>query len=125
MEKIAFLGFNDKFLGYQQNELYIMDKDGKNVKNISKDFDRNVTSIFWSGDSKKIFFKYDDYGITKLGYFDLSGQFKFLVSELGGLSQGGPTAEEVFRYREMTDMLSLLVMFIIPLILQLELVVLS
>ena len=67
-----------------------MDKDGKNVKNISKDFDRNVTSIFWSGDSKKIFFKYDDYGITKLGYFDLSGQFKFLVSELGGLSQGRP-----------------------------------
>ena len=89
-KKIAFLGFNDKFLGYQQNELYIMDKDGKNVKNISKDFDRNVTSIFWSGDSKKIFFKYDDYGITKLGYFDLSGQFKFLVSELGGLSQGRP-----------------------------------
>ena len=54
-KKIAFLGFDDKFLGYQQNELYVMDKDGKNVKNISKDFDRNVTSIFWSGDSKKIF----------------------------------------------------------------------
>ncbi len=89
-KKIAFLGFDDKFLGYQQNELYVMDKDGKNVKNISKNFDRNVTSIFWSGDSKKIFFKYDDYGTTKLGYFDLSGQFKFLVNEVGGLSQGRP-----------------------------------
>mgnify|MGYP001158692747 FL=1 len=89
-KKIAFLGFDDKFLGYQQNELYVMDRDGKNVKNISKEFDRNVTSIFWSGDSKKIFFKYDDYGITKLGYFNLSGKFKFLVSEVGGLSQGRP-----------------------------------
>ena len=89
-KKIAFLGFDDKFQGYQQNELYVMDKDGKNVKNISKNFDRNVTSIFWSGDSKKIFFKYDDYGTTKLGYFDLSGQFKFLVDEVGGLSQGRP-----------------------------------
>ena len=57
-KKIAFLGFNDKFLGYQQNDLYVMDTDGQNVKNISKDFDRNITSIFWSGDSKKIFFKY-------------------------------------------------------------------
>ena len=89
-KKIAFLGFNDKFLGYQQNELYVMDTNGQNVKNISKDFDRNITSIFWSGDSNKIFFKYDDYGMTKLGYFNLSGEFKFLVSEVGGLSQGRP-----------------------------------
>ena len=89
-KKIAFLGFNDKFLGYQQNELYVMDTNGQNVKNISKDFDRNITSIFWSGDSNKIFFKYDDYGMTKLGYFNLLGEFKFLVSEVGGLSQGRP-----------------------------------
>ena len=89
-KKIAFLGFNDKFLGYQQNELYVMDANGQNVKNISKDFDRNITSIFWSGNSNKIFFKYDDYGMTKLGYFNLSGEFKFLVSEVGGLSQGRP-----------------------------------
>ena len=53
--KIAFLGFDDKFLGYQQNELYVMDINGKNVKNISKDFDRNIANIFWSRDSKKIF----------------------------------------------------------------------
>ncbi len=89
-KKIAFLGFNDKFLGYQQNELYVMDANGQNVKNISKDFDRNITSIFWSGNSNKIFFKYDDYGMTKLGYFNLLGEFKFLVSEVGGLSQGRP-----------------------------------
>ena len=89
-KKIAFLGFNDKFLGYQQNDLYVMDTDGQNVQNISIDFDRNITSIFWSGNSKKIFFKYDDYGMTKLGYFSLSGKFKFLVSEVGGLSQGRP-----------------------------------
>ena len=89
-KKIAFLGFDDKFLGYQQNELYVMDRDGKNLKNISKDFDRNITSIFWSGNSKKIFFKYDDHGMTKLGYFNLSGEFQFLVNEVGGLSQGRP-----------------------------------
>ena len=89
-KKIAFLGFDDKFLGYQQNGLYVMDINGNNIRNISKDFDRNITSIFWSGNSNKIFFKYDDYGMTKLGYFNLSGEFNFLVSEVGGLSQGRP-----------------------------------
>ena len=33
--KIAFLGYDDKFLGYQQTSLYVMDIDGKNVKKIS------------------------------------------------------------------------------------------
>ena len=73
-----------------------MDRNGKNVKNISKDFDRNITSIFWSGDSKKIFFKYDDYGMTKLGYLNLSGEFSFLVNEVGGLSQGRPYSGGTF-----------------------------
>ena len=95
-KKIAFLGFDDKFLGYQQNELYVMDINGKNVKNISKDFDRNITSIFWSRDSKKIFIKYDDYGMTKLGYLNLSGDFSFLVNEVGGLSQGRPYSGGTF-----------------------------
>ena len=86
---------------------------------------RNIANIFWSRDSKKIFIKYDDYGMTKLGYLNLSGDFIFLVNEVGGLSQGRPYSGGTFRYQEMTDMLSLLVMFITPLILQLEVVVQS
>ena len=95
-KKIAFLGFDDKYLGYQQNELYVMDVNGKNVKNISKDFDRNIANIFWSRDSKKIFIKYDDYGMTKLGYLNLSGDFSFLVNEVGGLSLGRPYSGGTF-----------------------------
>ena len=95
-KNIAFLGFDDKFLGYQQNDLYVMDRNGKNVKNLSKDFDRNITSIFWSGDSKKIFIKYDDYGMTKLGYLNLYGDFTFLINEVGGLSQGSPYSGGTF-----------------------------
>ena len=45
---------------------------------------------------RRFFSNYDDYGITKLGYFTLLGQFKFLVDEVGGLSKGDPTAEEGF-----------------------------
>ena len=88
--KIAFLGYDDKFLGYQQNSLYVMDPDGDNVKMISKDFDRNIQNITWSGDGKGLFFQYDSEGMTRIAYMSLSGKVKDIVNELGGLSLGRP-----------------------------------
>ena len=88
--KIAFLGYDDKFLGYQQSSLYVMDPDGDNVKMISKDFDRNIGNITWSGDGKGLFFQYDSEGMTRIAYMSLSGKVKDIVDELGGLSLGRP-----------------------------------
>ena len=45
--KIAYLGYDDKYLGYQQSSLYIMDTDGGNIKLISEGFDRNISNINW------------------------------------------------------------------------------
>ena len=42
-----------------------MDIDGKNVRKISNDFDRNIGNINWKGDSKGLFFQYDDNEETK------------------------------------------------------------
>jgi len=88
--KIAYLGYDDKFLGYQQTSLYVMDIDGKNVKKVSGDFDRNIGNINWKGDSKGLFFQYDDKGMTKMASISLSGKVKDIVDELGGLSTGRP-----------------------------------
>ena len=88
--KIAYLGYDDKFLGYQQTSLYIMDIDGNNVKKVSGDFDRNIGNINWKGDGKGLFFKYDDKGMTKMALISLSGKVKDIVDELGGLSTGRP-----------------------------------
>ena len=88
--KIAFLGYDDKFLGYQQSSLYVMDPDGDNVKMISKDFDRNIQNITWSGDGKGLFFQYVSEGMTRIAYMSLSGKVKDIVDELGGLSLGRP-----------------------------------
>ena len=67
-----------------------MDIDGKNVKKISNDFDRNIGNINWKGDSKGLFFQYDDKGMTKMASISLSGKVKDIVDELGGLSSGRP-----------------------------------
>ncbi len=88
--KIAFLGYDDKYLGYQQNSLYVMNSDGSNVQLISGDFDRNISSINWMRDGKGLYFQYDTEGMTKIASITLSGKVKDIVDELGGLSLGRP-----------------------------------
>ena len=87
---IAFLGYDDKYLGYQQNSLYVMGTDGSNVKLVSEGFDRNISNINWMRDGKGLYFQYDTEGMTKIASMSLSGKVKDIVDELGGLSLGRP-----------------------------------
>ena len=87
---IAYLGFDDQLLGYQQNSLYMMSSNGSNKMKIPIDLDRNISNIHWSGDDKKIFFQYDDKGMTKLGSVTIKGKFESIIDEIGGLSYGRP-----------------------------------
>ena len=88
--EIAYLGFDEKYLGYQQNNLYIISAQGKNIRNISENFDRNISNINWSEDGKGLYFQYDDMGMTRLAYISTSGKVKNIVDQLGGLSLGRP-----------------------------------
>jgi dipeptidyl aminopeptidase/acylaminoacyl peptidase len=88
--KIAYLGYDDEYLGYQQNSIYIMNIDGTNKVKLPTDLDRNISNINWSGDDKEIFFQYDDKGMTKLAYTSLKGKILDVIDEIGGLSYGRP-----------------------------------
>tara|TARA_B100001057_G_scaffold143545_1_gene143267 strand:- start:14523 stop:16535 length:2013 start_codon:yes stop_codon:yes gene_type:complete len=87
---IAYLGYDDEYLGYQQSSIYIMEPDGSNKYKIQLDIDRSISNIYWSGDDKKIFFQFDDMGITKIASTSLDGKFKTVVDEVGGLSFSRP-----------------------------------
>ena len=87
---IAYLGYNDEYLSYQQNSIYIMETDGSNKFEIKMDLDRNISNLYWSGDDKKIFFQFDDKGITKIGSVTLDGKFETIVDQVGGLSFSRP-----------------------------------
>ena len=87
---IAYLGFDEKYLGYQQSNLYIMSNNGKEIKNISENFNRNISNINWSADGKGLYFQYDDKGMTKLAYMSISGKLKNIVDQLGGMTLGRP-----------------------------------
>lgn len=95
-KKIAFTGFDDKHQGYQLTHLYVMNTDGTEIKNLSKDFDRDVQNIKWSKDGKGLYFQFDDQGKTKLGHISLSGKISVKAENLGGLSLGRPYNEAQF-----------------------------
>ena len=87
---IAYLGYNDEYLAYQQNSMYIMNSDGSDKYKIQLDIDRNISNIYWSSDNKRIFFQFDDKGITRIASTTLDGKFKTEVDEVGGLSFSRP-----------------------------------
>ncbi|MEM6319280.1 MAG: S9 family peptidase [Bacteroidota bacterium] len=89
-KKIAYTGFDDKYLGLQLNQIYVMDSDGKNSKSLTAKLDRSVSNVIWSQDGKGLYFQYHDQGNSKVAYVDLNGTVSVLADNVGGLSLGRP-----------------------------------
>ncbi|HMI75682.1 MAG TPA: S9 family peptidase [Steroidobacteraceae bacterium] len=81
---IAYLGFDDKQLGYQATQLYVMDSDGSHSHSLTASLDRDAASPKWLGDGKQVVFQYDDHGSTKIAAVDLLGKMRVLADGVGG-----------------------------------------
>jgi len=88
--KIAYLGFDDRLQGYQVTHLFVMDIDGKNARVVTGNFDRDVVDPQWSGNSQRIYFSYDDHGVSKIGLASLDGKITTLAEGMGGTDLGRP-----------------------------------
>ncbi|MBT8218238.1 MAG: PD40 domain-containing protein, partial [Bacteroidia bacterium] len=88
--KIAYLGQDDNFDGYQVGKLYVMNRDGSGSKMLCDDLDRDIGNINWSADGKSIVFQYDHHGNTYVSKTDMNGKRTQLAENLGGLSLGRP-----------------------------------
>jgi len=93
---IAYLGYEDKFLGYQQSRLQLMNIDGSNSKMVLKDFDRNVENIQWANDGSGLFFQYNEEGNTYIAFAKLDGTITKITDNVGGLSLGRPYSGGTF-----------------------------
>ncbi|MEN0048077.1 MAG: S9 family peptidase [Bacteroidota bacterium] len=87
---IAYTGFDEKYLGLQLSQIYVMDKEGKNAKSLTANLDRSVSNVIWSSDGKGLYFQYSDKGNSKVAHVDLNGKVNVLADNLGGLSLGRP-----------------------------------
>lgn len=81
---IAFVGYDDKLLGYQNKQLSVMNTDGGGVRVVTT-LDRDIDDPHWSADGKSITFRYVDHGVTKVGRVDLAGR---LTTVATGLASG-------------------------------------
>lgn len=88
-KRIAYVGFDDKNLGHQIARLYVMNIDGAGSRMLSESLDRSVQSPSWSGNNR-IFFQYDDRGVSKLASSNLSGFITEHATQLGGTTLGRP-----------------------------------
>jgi dipeptidyl aminopeptidase/acylaminoacyl peptidase len=89
---IAYLGFDDKHLGYQVTQLYVMDKDGSHAHSLTPSLDRDAAAPKWSADGKQIFFQYNDHGYSKIAAVDLGAKLRVLADALGGEDVARPYA---------------------------------
>ncbi|MER3376687.1 MAG: S9 family peptidase [Allomuricauda sp.] len=88
--KIAYLGYDDTFQGYQLTQLYVMNVDGSGSQLISGNFDRDVEDMAWNSKGNELYFSYTDQGMGKLASMSLSGAVEDITDELGGLNLGRP-----------------------------------
>lgn len=87
---IAYLGNDDKKMGYHHTQLYTMNTDGSDSKCISCDLDISITDIQWDENSEGLYFLYDKHGNTKVGYISAAGTLTTMAHNLGGTSIGRP-----------------------------------
>jgi len=81
---IAYTGYDDKYVGHQNEQIYIMNVDGTGHHPLLKNFDFIASDLQWSADSKSIYFLYTEKGNTKLAFTDLAGKVTTLTGNIGG-----------------------------------------
>ncbi len=81
---IAYLGFDDKRLGYQATQLYVMDSDGSHSHSLTAALDRDAADPHWTADGRQLIFQYEDHGSGKIAAVDLGGKMRVLAGDLGG-----------------------------------------
>jgi dipeptidyl aminopeptidase/acylaminoacyl peptidase len=94
--QIAYVGFDDRYQGYQVTRLYLMNRDGSNVRMVTGSFDRDVERPVWSPDGAGIYFQFDEQGNTKVGFTTLEGKVQVLAGDLGGVSPSRPYSGGTF-----------------------------
>lgn len=83
-KKIAYLGFDDKMLGYQNVRLYLMNRDGGNSHSISDSLDRSIDDAQWAADSRSLFIQYTDKAVTRVARMTLDGRLQQVAEGLAG-----------------------------------------
>ena len=77
---IAYVGFDDRKMAYQQSGLYLMDRDGSNKRRIAASLDRDITSMEWT--DAGLFVGYEEEGSYRIAKVSTSDSVSPLSASL-------------------------------------------
>ena len=88
---VAFLGFDDRKVGYQNTLLSLMNRDGTGKRVLSSKLDQSVNRAVWAADGKSLYIDFDEKGNTKVASMTLDGAYRVVAKDLGtgGSAYGG------------------------------------
>jgi dipeptidyl aminopeptidase/acylaminoacyl peptidase len=90
-KRLAYVGFDDRKLGYHQSQLHVLDLASGASRVLTADFDHDVDSPAWDRDGGGIFFGYERHGKGHIGWIDADGgAVRDLTSDFGGTAMGRP-----------------------------------
>ncbi len=88
--KIAYVGYDDKKMGYHNANVYVMDISNGSVSELTTDFDRSVGGIAWAGSSSRLYIQYDDRGKRHLATLAMNGRIESFVDDVGSAGVSRP-----------------------------------
>jgi dipeptidyl aminopeptidase/acylaminoacyl peptidase len=88
--QVAYLGYDDKRLSYQNTLLYVMNRDGSGARAITARFDRSIDAVAWSGDGRSLIAQYDERGVNRVARIGLDGKVTELAGGLTGTAFDRP-----------------------------------
>jgi len=94
--KVAYLGYDDKRLSYQNTLLYVMNRDGSGARAVTAGFDRSIDRVDWAADGRSLYAQYDESGVSRVARIALDGKVTELVSGMTGTSFDRPYSGGAF-----------------------------
>ena len=94
--RIAYLGYDDQRLGHQNNQIYLMNPDGSDILQLTREFDHSAGNLVWRADGQGLYFSFDKEGDSKVGHIDLDGAVSLVAENRGGTSLGRPYSSGTF-----------------------------
>ena len=91
---VAYVGYDDRYQGYQVTRLYVVDRKGGAPRSITDGLDRDPEEPVWAHDGTGLYFHYDEEGETKIGFAGVDGKFRAVTTPVGGATSaygGGAT----------------------------------
>lgn len=87
---LAYLGFDDKKMGYHNSNVYLMDLDDGSIEVLTADFDRSIDDVQWAGSTNRLYVQYDDHGRTNIATLSMRGIVSSVANDVGGVGLGRP-----------------------------------